>query len=406
RDGGLGGAMLVCVVALVGLTVHRVVATGRRIAHTARDIAALAEFTGAVGRELAAGARAVDAADLALGTGRARRRREVLDRLQVLVREVALGARPADLAGGGEGCDDVRTVMRLWAVSERHGVALGRLMDRFGDDLASRLVRAGHMRSALAGARMTEVILLALPCGAVGLGQATGAGSAVFLVGGVGGNAVLLAGTVLACVGVLWADALTVGALGGVGRRAGPGDARAAVVLDVVAEGTAAGLTTAAAWAAGASIYGDGGSDGGDGRSGGDGRARGRGLALRPGRVFGRGLGREHGRRGQRVGDGETLRLVAGLLALGAPGDAWDLLDGHPAFGPGARQMVRQSTSGARVVEVLRAEAARIRRETEDASRAAGERVLVAVAAPLTLCFLPAFVLVGLVPLVAGLAGR
>ncbi|MEL4152123.1 type II secretion system F family protein [Corynebacterium bovis] len=362
--GVVGGAMLVCVVALVGLTVHRVAATGRRIAHTTRDIAALAEFTGAVGRELAAGARAVDAADLALGTGRARRRREVLDRLQVLVREVALGARPADLAGGGEGCDDVRTVMRLWAVSERHGVALGRLMDRVGDDLASRLVRAGHMRSALAGARMTEVILLALPCGAVGLGQATGAGSAAFLVGGVAGNAVLLAGTVLACVGVLWADALTVGALGGVGRRAGPGDARAAVVLDVVAEATAAGVTTAAAWAAGASIYGDGGSD------------------------------------------GETLRLVAGLLALGAPGDAWDLLDGHPAFGPGARQMVRQSTSGARVVDVLRAEATRIRRETEDASRAAGERVLVAVAAPLTLCFLPAFVLVGLVPLVAGLAGR
>ncbi|MGV0338282.1 hypothetical protein, partial [Corynebacterium bovis] len=93
----------VCVVALVGLTVHRVVATGRRIAHTARDIAALAEFTGAVGRELAAGARAVDAADLALGTGRARRRREVLDRLQVLVREVALGARPADLAGAVRG---------------------------------------------------------------------------------------------------------------------------------------------------------------------------------------------------------------------------------------------------------------------------------------------------------------
>ena len=47
----------------------------------------------------------------------------------------------------------------------------------------------------------------------------------------------------------------------------------------------------------------------------------------------------------------------------------------------------------------------RLRRTAGDRSRAGAERVLVAVAAPLTLCFLPAFVLVGLVPLVVGFAG-
>jgi tight adherence protein B len=188
-----------------------------------------------------------------------------------------------------------------------------------------------------------------------------------FLTGNPLGVLLLLGGVVLACAGVLWAESLTVTVLGGVGRRAGPAGLAAAQVLDTFAESLVAGLPVADAWAAAAET-GDG--DGGGG------------------------------------GDGEKdLARVAALLSLGAGPVAWEPLRRDPAYGPVARQAAGQTRSGARLADGVRAQAARLRREAADRSLAASERVLVVVAAPLTLCFLPAFILVGLVPLVVGFAG-
>jgi len=60
--------------------------------------------------------------------------------------------------------------------------------------------------------------------------------------------------------------------------------------------------------------------------------------------------------------------------------------------------------SGARLADGIRIHATRLRQEEADRALAGAERVLVVVAAPLTLCFLPAFVLLGLIPLVVGFA--
>lgn len=103
-------------------------------------------------------------------------------------------------------------------------------------------------------------------------------------------------------------------------------------------------------------------------------------------------------------GLGRELSRVAGLSRLGAdPGRAWQ--DAPVALQPLARMLRRGEASGAGVVPALHALAAEVRAcaraETDVAVRRAGVRVL----APLALCFLPAFVSLGVVPLVIGIAG-
>jgi pilus assembly protein TadC len=101
---------------------------------------------------------------------------------------------------------------------------------------------------------------------------------------------------------------------------------------------------------------------------------------------------------------GGQLRRVASLYRLGAePRRAWDDVPGE--LGGLGRTLVRAGESGAAVVPALRSLAADARAterlETEAAVRRAGIWVL----APLGACFLPAFLCLGVVPLVLGIAG-
>jgi Flp pilus assembly protein TadB len=102
----------------------------------------------------------------------------------------------------------------------------------------------------------------------------------------------------------------------------------------------------------------------------------------------------------------DRLGPVAARLSLGvAATTVWDELAADPELGPLGRTMARASTTGAPVlvaVERLADDLARSARgEVEDRARAVG----VKAAVPLGLCLLPSFVLIGIVPLVAGLLG-
>ena len=101
---------------------------------------------------------------------------------------------------------------------------------------------------------------------------------------------------------------------------------------------------------------------------------------------------------------GAELERVAGLARLGADaGRAWE---GVPtALEPLARTLRRSETSGARAAPALHALAADLRSSARAATDAAVQRAGVRVLAPLGLCFLPAFVCLGVVPLVIGIAG-
>lgn len=100
---------------------------------------------------------------------------------------------------------------------------------------------------------------------------------------------------------------------------------------------------------------------------------------------------------------GRELATVAGLYRLGAgPRRAWaDVPDELAGMG---RVLVRAGESGAAVVVGLRALAADSRAAARAATEAAVRRAGVWILAPLGLCFLPAFVCLGVVPLVLGIA--
>jgi Type II secretion system (T2SS), protein F len=102
---------------------------------------------------------------------------------------------------------------------------------------------------------------------------------------------------------------------------------------------------------------------------------------------------------------GTALRRVAGLLELGAdPVDAWKPAIRQPALATFARAAGRSAGTGAALAEVARSEGARIRAELIDTAQARAQRAAVLITGPLGLCFLPAFLALGIAPVVIGLA--
>ncbi len=110
---------------------------------------------------------------------------------------------------------------------------------------------------------------------------------------------------------------------------------------------------------------------------------------------------------------GGRLGAVGSALAVGAPaGEAWRLLAGTDPAGrdadplaPAARALSRAADGGAPVADAVSRLAGDARADARSRAEQAARRVGVLAVAPLGLCFLPAFVLVGVVPVVVGLAG-
>ncbi|WP_412540872.1 type II secretion system F family protein [Longispora sp. K20-0274] len=105
------------------------------------------------------------------------------------------------------------------------------------------------------------------------------------------------------------------------------------------------------------------------------------------------------------LGDRLT-RVAADLRAGRAPADAWAPLADTP---PGARiaaAAVRSSESGGAFAVGLERLALELRAEQNAAATAAVHRVGVFIVLPLGLCFLPAFVLAGLGPVVFTIFGQ
>ncbi len=104
---------------------------------------------------------------------------------------------------------------------------------------------------------------------------------------------------------------------------------------------------------------------------------------------------------------GETLRRTAGLLALGAgPEEAWAGTAAVPEMATFGRAAARSAATGAALGRTAATEAERLRAELADLAEARAQRAAVRITAPLGLCFLPAFLVLGIAPVVIGLAGE
>ncbi|MFD6398388.1 type II secretion system F family protein [Nocardia sp. NPDC060249] len=109
-----------------------------------------------------------------------------------------------------------------------------------------------------------------------------------------------------------------------------------------------------------------------------------------------------------------ALLRAADLLALGADAaTAWERAVADAAGSAGAddveslaRMARRSARSGASLAAAVGELATQRREAVEDAAVARAERAGVLIGGPLGLCFLPAFVCLGIVPVVIGLADR
>lgn len=107
-----------------------------------------------------------------------------------------------------------------------------------------------------------------------------------------------------------------------------------------------------------------------------------------------------------------VLRRAADLLALGAdPAVAWSIPSSpqdstDPQIDTLLRLARRSASSGAALADGVTELAEESRHDAAHSASAAAERAGVLIAGPLGLCFLPAFICLGIVPVVAGLAGH
>lgn len=98
------------------------------------------------------------------------------------------------------------------------------------------------------------------------------------------------------------------------------------------------------------------------------------------------------------------LRVIADRLALGADArTAWEVPETSPLHKL-ARAARRSAHSGAGLAGVAVSIAAEVRAGAQDVASARGQRAGVLITGPLGLCFLPAFLALGVVPVVIGLA--
>lgn len=102
---------------------------------------------------------------------------------------------------------------------------------------------------------------------------------------------------------------------------------------------------------------------------------------------------------------GPALRRTAELLTLGAdPMQAWQPALECSATTRLAKAARRSGRSGTGLAESLTRLAADVRAGARDQSEARAQRAGVLIAAPLGLCFLPAFLAIGVIPVLIGLA--
>ncbi|KUJ67511.1 hypothetical protein ACZ90_27015 [Streptomyces albus subsp. albus] len=103
---------------------------------------------------------------------------------------------------------------------------------------------------------------------------------------------------------------------------------------------------------------------------------------------------------------GRCLTRASAELRLGGePADAWGRVGALPGAARLASCLERAGTTGVPAVEAVSRLAADCRSDQQRAAGARAGRAQVLTTAPLGLCFLPAFLLMGVVPMVIGLSG-
>lgn len=102
-----------------------------------------------------------------------------------------------------------------------------------------------------------------------------------------------------------------------------------------------------------------------------------------------------------------VLEGVVHQLDLGVDeATAWRSLGAQPGYRSVARDVARSISTGVALADLLRSHAREARAASETLARARARKVAVSGVIPLVACFLPAFLLVGVVPIFGGIVGH
>jgi Flp pilus assembly protein TadB len=252
-----------------------------------------------------------------------------------------------------------RQVAAALVIARDTGAPLAELLERIEEQHRAAARLATRAAAEAAGARATAFLLLVLPAGGVALGHLIGVRALPVLLGTAVGGACALGAVLLQLAGLAW-----VARIAAHREPAGPREiARNDLPLaaELLAAVLRAGVPVDHGVLAVAAV-----------------------LPL-----------------------GDRLVRVGRALRLGAPaGAAWR----HLADLDGAHRLVaaavRSAGSGGAFAGTLRRIAADLRADDADRVEARARRAAVLLVLPLGLCFLPAFVLAGLTPVVIAVVGE
>ncbi|MFD6141597.1 type II secretion system F family protein [Promicromonospora sp. NPDC060271] len=233
------------------------------------------------------------------------------------------------------------------------GAPLGRVLEQVAGTLVAEAESRAEREVALAGPRTTGRLLMWLPIFGGLLGWALGADPVGTATDGGIGSLAVGTGLVLLVAGRVWSDRLVAAA-----RGADQPGVDVQVVLELVAAALRSGAGVPRALkAAGAAVGG---------------------------------------------ADGPVLTRAGHALVLGAAWErAWTGVSGE--LDPMVRALRGAWLDGAAPGEALRAAGEEVRHERRAEARTAAARLGVRLVLPLGTCYLPAFVLVGLVPVLLAL---
>ncbi|MDQ3763360.1 MAG: type II secretion system F family protein [Actinomycetota bacterium] len=178
----------------------------------------LSDALGMLVAELRAGAHPGDAVRAAADTHADRPSNVSPEMPTEVVRALSTAAAAARLGG------DVPAVLRTagpahlrawlgrladaWSLADRYGIPLADLLEAVRSDTEQRVRFAADVQARLAGPRATAAVLAGLPLLGLALGHAVGAAPLQVLRETPAGQVLLVAGTGLACIGVLWSARL------------------------------------------------------------------------------------------------------------------------------------------------------------------------------------------------------
>ena len=120
-------------------------------------------------------------------------------------------AAHATLAEGGP---EYLPVAHAWSLAEAAGVPLAAALTSVAGDLAARDAQAREVVVALAGARSSALLVGSLPLLGIALGAAMGARPMSFLLDSAAGRLVCCAGLLLDAAGIAWTQRIIRGASG------------------------------------------------------------------------------------------------------------------------------------------------------------------------------------------------